>query len=227
VSRARLLAVLDKRWDCRLVTVRAGPGFGKTTLLGAAADAAGRPAGARDVWLTCEPADRSAHHVVTGLASAAGLAPDATLEALLEWVWSQAPAPVCFLLDEVHEVPAGTGGAQVLARIVADLPGNGHVVLASREPVPVPTARLAASGQLVRVLEDDLLLDRDELEAFAGARGVPVALLAATGGWPALAELTASAGADLVLDYLWEEVLARVGPERGRPGPPVGGRRGR
>jgi LuxR family transcriptional regulator, maltose regulon positive regulatory protein len=215
VSRARLLAVLDKRWDCRLVTVRAGPGFGKTTLLGAAADAAGRPAGARDVWLTCEPADRSAHHVVTGLASAAGLAPDATLEALLEWVWSQAPAPVCFLLDEVHEVPAGTDGAQVLARIVADLPGNGHVVLASREPVPVPTARLAASGQLVRVLEDDLLLDRDELETFAGARGVPVALVAATGGWPALAELTASAGADLVLDYLWEEVLARVGPDRG------------
>jgi LuxR family transcriptional regulator, maltose regulon positive regulatory protein len=215
VSRARLLAVLDKRWDCRLVTVRAGPGFGKTTLLGAVlADAARRPAGARDVWLTCEPADCSADHLLAGLASAAGLASDATLEVLLEWVWSQAPAPVCFLLDEVHEVPAGTGAAQVLSRVVADLPGNGHVVLASREAVPVPTARLAASGQLVRVLEDDLLLDRDELEAFASPRGVPTALLGATGGWPALAELTASAGADLVLDYLWEEVLARVGPER-------------
>jgi LuxR family transcriptional regulator, maltose regulon positive regulatory protein len=217
VSRARLLATLARRWDVRLVTVRAGPGFGKTTLLGAAAsDVAGRPAGASDVWLTCEPADRSADHLVAGLASAAGLAPDASLEAVLDWVWVQAPTLVCFLLDEVHEVPAGTGGAEVLARVVTDLPGNGHLVLASREVVPVPTARLAASGELVRVLEDDLLLDDEELEAFASAREVPTSLLATTGGWPALAELTASAGADLVLDYLWEEVLAQAGPERGQ-----------
>jgi LuxR family transcriptional regulator, maltose regulon positive regulatory protein len=80
--------------------------------------------------------------------------------------------------------------------------------------VPVPLARLAAGGQVVRVGEADLLFDHGELECFAAARHVAPDLLASTGGWPALAELRASAGADLILDYLWEEVLGRLG--RGR-----------
>ena len=39
-------------------------------------------------------------------------------------------------------------------------------------------------------------------------------MLSSTGGWPALAELTASAGTDLVLDYLWDEVVGRLGEGR-------------
>ena len=80
--------------------------------------------------------------------------------------------------------------------------------------MPVPTARLATNGQLTRVGEDDLVMDPAELDSSRFARGVDAAVLASSGGWPALAELTATAGADLVLDYLWEEVLARVGSER-------------
>ena len=41
----------------------------------------------------------------------------------------------------------------------------------------------------------------------ARGAGVDAAALASSGGWPALAGFTATAGADLVLDYLWEEVL--------------------
>ena len=63
----------------------------------------------------------------------------------------------------------------------------------------------------MRVTEDDLILDDDELQAFAARRNVDAALLKSTGGWPTLAELTASAGADLVFDYLWEELLDRLG----------------
>src|SRR6185503_2229865 len=118
-------------------------------------------------------------------------------------VWSHAPDVVCLVLDDVHEIPMGSSGAELLARLITDLPGNGHIVLASRASVPLPTARLAANGQLVRIDEKELAFDDAELAAFASARGIDAALLASASGWPALAELTASAGADLVLPYLW------------------------
>jgi LuxR family transcriptional regulator, maltose regulon positive regulatory protein len=214
--RPRLLAQLARRWECRLVTVVAGAGFGKTVLLvGAMTDPAGRSAG-RDVWLSCEPADESAEHLADGLGAALGLADEAGVDAICASVWALAPTAVCLVLDDVHELPAGSAGASFLERLVVDLPGNGHMVLASRERVPVPTARLTVDGRLVRVGEDDLVFDRAELASFAQDRGVDPALLVPTGGWPALAELTANAGADLVFDYLWEEVLARVGADRAR-----------
>ncbi|MGH9274080.1 MAG: BTAD domain-containing putative transcriptional regulator, partial [Acidimicrobiales bacterium] len=213
VPRPRPLATLTERWDRRVVTVVAGPGFGKTALL-VAATTNQSPQLGTDVWLSCEPADESADHLTAGLAHAIDLAPGADLDAVLGAVWAQVPREVCIVLDDVHEIPSGSGGAEVLARLVSDLATNGHLVLASRDAIPVPLARVAAGGQLARVTEGDLVFDADELAAFAMARGVEPALLASTGGWPALAELTASAGADLVLDYLWEEVLAGLGEER-------------
>jgi DNA-binding SARP family transcriptional activator len=213
VARPRLAALLDERWTRRLVTIVAGPGFGKTTLLSTmlASTRAGR-----DVWLSCEPSDHDAFRLVDGLREAIGLPPPADLAAILDHVWSVAPQPVCFVLDDVHEIDRATDGAGVLRQLVDDLPANGHVLLASRDVVPVPTARLAAAGQLTRIREEDLLLDDAEIEAFAASHGVSPTVLASCGRWPALAELAASAGADLVVDYLWEEVLARIGPERSR-----------
>jgi DNA-binding SARP family transcriptional activator len=207
--------VLAQRWERRLVTVVAGPGFGKTVLLVAAMARAAVEGTGRDVWLSCEPADESEDHLRVDLCEAVGV-PGPRIEAFFDWVWTQAPNPVCVVLDDVHEVPAGSTGAALLEQLVAELPRNGHLLLASRDVVPVATARLATGGQLVRVTEGDLMFDHAELEDFAGARGVDTKLLASSGGWPALAELAASAGADLVPDYLWEEVLAGIGPERAR-----------
>ena len=121
---------------------------------------------------------------------------------------------MCLVFDDVHEVPRGSASADVLQQLVDDLPANGHVVLASRDPVPVTTARLATTAQLTRIREPDLVFDDDELQAFAEARQIDVAVLGGSGGWPALAELAASAGEDLMAEYLWEEVLADIGPER-------------
>ena len=59
VLRPRLLEPLARRFALRLVTVEAGAGFGKTTLLAqAVAENRLAPRG-RDAWLTCEPADSS------------------------------------------------------------------------------------------------------------------------------------------------------------------------
>lgn len=164
--------------------------------------------------MSCEPDDSDGDHLIEGLLEAFGSTGNIGVDELYDAVWALAPQQVCFALDDVHEVPTGSEGAALLARLVSDLPGNCHLVMASRDAVPVPVARLAASGQLDRIQEADLVFDEGELDAFAEARHVDPLLLASTGGWPALAELTASAGADLVLDYLWEEVLDRVGRER-------------
>jgi LuxR family transcriptional regulator, maltose regulon positive regulatory protein len=214
LDRPRLRDRLDHRWARRLITIVAGPGFGKTTLLATALAAHDGPG--RDIWLACEPSDESGTHLVRSLAEAGGLGDVMDVEGLSSAVWSRAPEPLCFVLDDVHEIPPRSDGAHALERLVTELPRNGHLVFASRDTMPVRTARLAAAGELDRITEAELLLDDGELDEFALARQVDRNLLDSTGGWPALAELTATTGADLVLDYLWEEVLAGLGADRTR-----------
>ena len=196
-----------------MTTVVAGPGFGKSALLSAAM-LEPRPVGSTDVWLSCEPADEEADHLRSGLALALDRPEDSPLVDLLDAVWARAPDEVCFFIDDVHEIPAESSGAQLLSQLTTELARNAHLVLASREPIPVPLARLAASGQLTRLGEKDLLFEPSELASLAATSNVDPEVLESTGGWPALAALTVNVGSDLVIDYLWEEVLARVGEER-------------
>ena len=212
VARSRLESKLQERWVRRLVTIVAGPGFGKTTLLRSmvADDEPGR----QSIWLTCEPSDESADRLLSGLVEALGVRRASGVESILDAVWSRAPNEVCFVLDDVHEVPPGSEGAALIVRLVQDLSANGHLVLASRDTVPVPLGRLAATGQLLRISEQELLFDEPELQRFADERGVDLALLDSTGGWPAVAELVAATNADLVPEYLWDEVLTGLGEPR-------------
>ena len=198
------------------MTVVAGPGFGKTVLLSTAVAADASADGRRDVWLTCEPADIDGDHLLGGLVEAFGLSSGVGLSELCDAVWSRAPVEVCFVFDDVHEVAPGSGGADLLGRLLVELPLNGHLVLASRDQAPLPLTRLVASGHVARLGERELVFDEQEMAVFAHARSLPPDVLAASGGWPALAELTAAAGVDLVLEYLWEQVLDQIGVERAR-----------
>lgn len=194
------------------MTVVAGPGFGKTSLLvDAFADVA---EGDVQGWLTCGPEHSDASVLADDIAESIGVDRGGDLRALVRAVWLRAPARVCFVLDDVHEIPDGSDGAEWLSRLVAELPQNGHVVLASRAPVRAPAARLAGKRQLERLVESDLVFDHDELRQFAAARNVSASVLASTGGWPALAELTAAAAEDLVFEYVWEEILVGLGRTR-------------
>jgi DNA-binding SARP family transcriptional activator len=215
IERERLLALTARRWSARVVSIVAGPGFGKTTLL-AAAWAQPVPLGARQVWLTCEPTDIDADHLEAAINEVLELPPGADLRAVLDAVWAERPGQVCLVFDDVHEIPTASPGAALLEQLLRELPANAHVVLAARDRSTVPLARLHAAGEVVVIEEGDLVFDAEETAAFAAARGVPAELLAATGGWPALAELTATAGGTWTLDYLREEVLSRIGPERAR-----------
>lgn len=221
--RPRLLRSLTERWRHRVTYLTGGPGLGKTTLLAQAiAENRLAPQG-EDVWIAVDPADADsdhlAHVVATALArtdadaDADRAAPTvlASPDAVAATVWQRAPTEACLVLDDVHLVPRGSSGARWLGDLIDAMPTNGHVVFASRADPPVPLSRYRGQGAVFQVLEDDLRFSPDELSGFADRRGVDPDRFAGTGGWPAMAELAASAGEAFTGDYLWEQVLEPLG----------------
>jgi len=230
LTRPRLLGALVGRWEHRVTAVVGGAGMGKTTLLAqAVAENRLAPRGA-DVWIGLEPGDadgvplardalaavstEEGDRAVGATATAADELPDPATVA--DAVWRRAPTALCLVVDDVHLLPPASPGVAWLIALVEALPANGHVVLASRWSPAVPLARLATQGAVLRLTEEDLRFTEDELAGFAARRGIDAGRLEDTGGWPAMAELAASVGHDLAGDYLWEDVLEPLGPERRR-----------
>ena len=220
IMRPRLLDVLRGRFERPLTVVVAPAGFGKTSLLGqAVSENALSPVG-EDRWLTCQPDDTTLSVLASGAFAAVGLAapapedPRQAAVAVAESLWGAAPRQIVLVLDDVHLVTPGSPAGRFLGHLVEELPRNGHLVLASRPPLPLSVSRLLAHGDAVVLREDELQFREDELAEFAESRGVPPELLSDVGGWPALAELTATAGPFAVSGYVWEELLAQLSPER-------------
>lgn len=215
LTRPRLLRPLLGRFTHRCTLVTAGAGHGKTTLLAqAVAENRFAPRG-DDIWLAVESGDADATRLATDLLVALD-APNAppTAAAVADAVWRRAPTEVCLVLDDVQHLPAGSPGSDLIAALLDLLPANGHLLIASRTAPPLSYARLAGQGAVLRIDELELRFDDDELTAFAAARDIPTPQLVRTAGWPAMAELVATAGADLVGDFLWEEVLEPLGAEQ-------------
>ncbi|SET99303.1 BTAD domain-containing putative transcriptional regulator [Geodermatophilus poikilotrophus] len=220
IVRPRLLDALRSRFERPLTAVVAPAGFGKTTLLGqAVSENALSPAG-EDRWLTCQRDDATLSVLASGAFAAVGLStpvpedPREAAVAVAEALWSAAPRHIALVLDDVHLVTPGSPAGEFLGHLVEELPRNGHLVLASRPPLPLSISRLVATGHAVVLREGDLQFHEDEVAAFAESRGVAPELLSDVGGWPALAELTATAGPFAVSGYVWEELLTQLSPER-------------
>ncbi len=231
VSRPRLLDTLAARFEHRVVAIVAGPGFGKTTALTQALNAGGRDI---DHWLGCEPGDARASQLAEGLLRAIGLGADgmpapsveteddmrAVVETIAGAVWSEQPRQVALVLDDVHEIPDDSLSATLLQTLLDALPENGHLVVASRRKLPLRLGRLRTHGQVLELDVDDLRFAPAELVAFAELRGTDPDRLDPTGGWPALAEITATATATAATtgratgEFVWEEVLGHLEPER-------------
>jgi DNA-binding SARP family transcriptional activator len=210
------------RWGRRVTAVVGGAGVGKSTLLAqAVAENALDPQGL-DVWVRCVPADAAASHLGAALSEALGVDvpaaedPEGIARSVGEAVLARAPVAVAFVLDDVHVLPDDSGGADLLARLLDHLPTTGHLVLAGRRKPALSLARLVAHGEAVVVREEELAFSTDELASFAGLRGLPPEQAHGLAPWPALAELTASAGPATVRDYVWEEVLAAMPAARRR-----------
>jgi DNA-binding SARP family transcriptional activator len=228
LTRPRLLRSLAGRWEHRVTSLVGGPGLGKTTLLAQAiAENRLAPRG-DDVWIGVEEHDADADRLARVVATAmAGQTEDGDRAHRSAWdengwdpaavagaVWHRAPIEACIFFDDVHLVPAGSTAATWLSDLVAAMPANGHLVLASRMEPPVPLTRLGTQGGVLRLQEEDLRFSDEELQGFAVRRGLDPERLDDTGGWPAMAELASSVGQRLTGAYLWEEILEPLGTVR-------------
>jgi DNA-binding SARP family transcriptional activator len=208
---------LQARFEQRVVSLSAGAGFGKTVLLSkAVAENLLAPRGV-DLWLSCEEGDRDWEALATGVLRGLGVedldgfgSAEAAVRVIAAEVRRRSPTEVALVFDDVHVVGSATTGVELLKLLVSDLPANGHLVLCGREAPPVPLARLQAQGLASNLGQVDLAFTAEETAAFAELRDVAPGLLQQTGGWPAVAELTASMGQAGALRFLWEELLGRL-----------------
>ncbi len=207
--RYRLTGRLAARWDQSVLTLRGGPGFGKTTALAQAVrQHALDPCGV-DVWYTCGPADLDPERFSDALATRIGATGGADgLESILAAISALAPLDVCLILDDVHELGARTPSADFLGRLIRRLPRTAHVVLAGRTLPEVPLARLRIAGRVTEIVESELAFTSTEVAALAADLGRDAPMTPVFGGWPALVRLALIAHPGAATEFLREELLA-------------------
>jgi DNA-binding SARP family transcriptional activator len=216
VPRLRLVRRLEQRWERPVTLVVAGPGFGKTTVLAQAVRAHLLAPRGIDVWVSCEAAHEDPVRLARTLldAESAGhgrggqTAPGA--RDVIDAVIGKAPLDVCLLLDDVHEIPAGSPGATLLREVAMALPATAHLVLSGREAPELPLTRREAAGELIRIGSEDLAFTDVEVTALARRLGRDSSVAAAVQGWPALVRLAFAAGPCAPWQYAREEILNRL-----------------
>jgi LuxR family maltose regulon positive regulatory protein len=247
VRRQRLVERLNAGLHRKLTLVSAAAGFGKTTLLSTWIADSDLPV----AWLSVDQADSDPTRFLTYLVAAVRtIAPnigDAVLADLLEKT-SQPPStesvltallndiatiPDSFVLviDDYHIIDAKPVDAAVTF-LLAHMPAQMHLVIATREDPQLPLGRLRVGGQLSELRVADLRFTPSEAAGFLNeAMGLNLAaediatLEARTEGWIVVLQLAAlspqghpdapsfirsfTGSHRFVLDYLLEEVLQR------------------
>src|SRR6266542_1370033 len=246
VPRPLLIARLAAGLTAPLTLIAAGAGFGKTTSLALWL----QQADLAFAWVTLDTEDndpgRWLRYLIAALKNLAPTIGTTTLallaspqppplESLMTMLINDLAAlaqPSLLVLDD-YQVITTPAIHQALQLLIDDLPTQLHLVIATREDLPLPLARLRAHGQLVEIRADDLRLTSDEAAVFlADIMGLVLspsdvaALTARTEGWIAGLQLAALAMRDhvdrdsflasftgshrFVVDYLMEEVITRL-----------------
>lgn len=215
IERPRLVGRLAERFERRLTVVVAGAGYGKTTLLSQARrDNALDPRGV-DAWVPLGALDRTPAHLLAALTAAVAGDPESAEDVsdLADLVLVRAPEEVALIVDDAH-VLDGSDGWAVLEELLDRLPRNGHLVVSGRTLPPFGVRRRQAAGDAVVLGEDDLAFDQAEIGTLAAALGVAEGQPLPP--WPALAMLSATAGHEASIEYLWEEILDGLSADRRR-----------
>jgi LuxR family maltose regulon positive regulatory protein len=194
VARQRLVERLVAGMNCRLSTLVAPAGFGKTTLARQWADSAAS-LGRKVAWVRLDKGD-DARRLWAHIATALGVVEsDVTqglgvVDALVNEL-SVLDESFMLILDDYHDV-ADLTAHDILAYFVAHLPQNLHLAIISRQRLPIPLARLRSQGQLSEFTMFDLAFTVEEAaQLFAGTTGTSLApedlacLMEKTEGWAA------------------------------------------
>jgi LuxR family transcriptional regulator, maltose regulon positive regulatory protein len=203
VRRSLLIERLERGDPCRIVSVVAPAGYGKTTLLSQWAERKGQAF----AWVSVEEPDNDpkvlltyvaealnevepiGERVFAALASPGSSVPGSVVPRLGS-AFSSMTSPVVLVVDDVHVLRNSEcrGALSVLADHV---PGGSRLVLAGRDEPPLRTARLRAEGRILEIGARDLSLTLGEaLSLLRGAgvmlgEGEAAELHQRTEGWPA------------------------------------------
>jgi LuxR family transcriptional regulator, maltose regulon positive regulatory protein len=140
---------------------------------------------------------------------------------------------VVLVLDHAEAVTSKECRTSI-AEFALRVPKGWRLALASREPIPIPTARLRVQGRIVEIGATELAMARGEASELLKGAGVELSdsrtdeLVQRTEGWPAGPYLAALAMRDgspsegftftgddrLMGDYLRSELLTRVSSSR-------------
>jgi ATP/maltotriose-dependent transcriptional regulator MalT/DNA-binding SARP family transcriptional activator len=194
------------------MSVTAGAGFGKSTLVGAWA------ADLRCAWHTVTVRDRSLDSLADGVTaalrravpdvlggfpmSAAGAGADvARAEEWSALVCERLQAglthDLVLVLDDVHEIGAAEAPARLIESLCLLGPDSLHVVLVSRTAPPFPVDRLRRRCEVLELGGDALTFTVEEVGELLARGGFKPSLArrlhAATGGWPMAVRLSLDA----------------------------------
>lgn len=220
IRRPRLAQLFLSRFDHRVTTVIGAAGFGKSTALALAVDENLLDPRGTDIWLSTSAEDADAYHLLVGVAQALDADPqggaDDIIGQIIDAVWAHAPTDIALIIDDAHHL-IDAPALDVVARLVDELPSNGHLVLASRVPVGLRIARLRALGQVAEIGESELDLDDAEVADLCRRRHDDNLTDHAPSSLPrhaATADLQLAAGSDASIDFLWEEILGTLDADR-------------
>ncbi|TMV49676.1 LuxR family transcriptional regulator [Paenibacillus mesophilus] len=243
VPRPRLIERLNEGLNRKLTLITASAGFGKTTLVTVWLAGCGLPAAwlsldeedidpARFVTYFCAALQTIGVNVGSGVAGALQAPQPLPIESILTVLLHElaaVPHHFVLVLDDYHAV-ASEPIDHALAFVLAHMPPQMHLVIATREDPHFPVARLRVRNQLTELRAQDLRFTTSEAAAFLNeAMGFnlsseSIALLESrTEGWIAglqLAALSMQGHRDVsgfirtftgshhfIADYLVEEVL--------------------
>jgi len=203
VSRLPLIDRLARAGTCRVVSVVAPAGYGKTTLLAQWAERNGQAF----AWVSLDERDNDpkvllsyvaaaldavqplSRRVLEALASPTSSVPGSVVPRLGSALASMT-TPVVLVLDDVHLLHNRECRA-ALSVLAGHVPAGSRLVLTGRSEPPLRIARLRADGRILEVGPADLALSRAEAAALLCAAELRLgeeevaALHERTEGWPA------------------------------------------
>jgi LuxR family maltose regulon positive regulatory protein len=193
IDRGDLLAALDRAAARKVTIISAPAGSGKTSLLRAWADRSDQPyrlavlqvqrdqRDAQQFWLALLTAVRYASGTAGG-GEAAAATPDFNERAMVDRVLSELAAHrgrLILIIDDLHELISPEALAQ-LTRLLTNLPGNVHAVLATRRDLPLRLHQLRLAGELADIRAADLRFTERETRELLDASGIALSDAGAT-----------------------------------------------
>jgi LuxR family maltose regulon positive regulatory protein len=210
IDRGNLLAALDRAAASRVTTISAPAGSGKTLLLRAWADRPDQPHrvavvqvrrdehDAQQFWLAVLGAVRQPPGTISG-ADPPAATPEFNGPAMTDRVLSELAdhrGRVTLVIDDLHELNSPDALAQ-LTRLLTNLPGDVHAVLATRRDLPMRLQQLRLAGELAEIRAAEMRFTERETRELLEASGITLSeagialLYQRTEGWAAGLRLAA------------------------------------